>query len=81
VNGLAEIRGKIKVDEIGGLDSIVSFPMVILETIFLLLSEESLKEHANLTFSFSGRIFLLTLAIVDFPGPVWDEISLVGRSN
>jgi hypothetical protein len=62
------------------LDSIVSLSSVILEANFLLLREESLKEHLKLTFS-SGRIYLLTLAIVDFPGPVWDAISLVGRSN
>jgi hypothetical protein len=65
----------------GGLDSIVSLSNVILEAILLLLREESLKEYFNLTFSFFGRIYLLTLATVDFPGPVWDAISLVGRSN
>jgi hypothetical protein len=57
------------------------FPMVILETICLLSGEESLKEHCNLTFSFHGSIYLLTLATVDFPEPVWDATSLVERSN
>jgi hypothetical protein len=56
-----------------------AFPMVILETICLLFREESLKEHRNLTFSFYGSIYLLNLATVDFPGPVWDATSLVGR--
>jgi hypothetical protein len=55
--------------------------MVILETICLLSREVSLKEHCNLTFPFYGSIYLLTLATVDFPGPVWDATSLVGRSN
>jgi hypothetical protein len=40
-----------------------------------------LKEHHNLTFSFYGSIYLLTLATVDFSGPVWDATTLVGRSN
>jgi hypothetical protein len=65
----------------GGLDSIGSLSNVILQAILLLLREESLKEYFNLIFSFFGRIYLLTLATVDFPGPVWDAISLVGRSN
>jgi hypothetical protein len=58
-----------------------AFPMVILETICLLFREESLKEHRNLTFSFYGSIYLLNLATVDFPGPVWDATSLVRRSD
>jgi hypothetical protein len=58
-----------------------TFPIVILETICLLSGEGSLKEHCNLTFSFHGSIYLLTLATVDFPGPVWDATSLVERSN
>jgi hypothetical protein len=58
-----------------------AFPIVILETNCLLSREGSLKEHHNLTFSFYGSISLLTLATVDFPGPVWDATSLVGRSN
>jgi hypothetical protein len=58
-----------------------AFPMVILETICLLVREGSLKEHYNLTFSFYGSIYLFALATVDFPGPVWDTTSLVGRSN
>jgi hypothetical protein len=55
-----------------------AFPMIILETICLLSREGSLKEHCNLTFSFYKSIYLLTLATVDFPGPVWDATSLVG---
>jgi hypothetical protein len=58
-----------------------TFPMVILETICLLSGEGSLKEYCNLTFSFDGSIYLLTLATVDFPGPVWDATTLVGRSD
>jgi hypothetical protein len=58
-----------------------AFPMVILETICLLSREGSLKEHCNLTFSFYGSIYLLTLATVDFPVPVWNATSLVERSN
>jgi hypothetical protein len=58
-----------------------AFPMVILEIICLLFREESLKEHRNLTFSFYGSIYLLNLATVDFPGPVWDATTLVGRSD
>jgi hypothetical protein len=58
-----------------------AFSMVILKTICLLSREGSLKEHRNLTFSFYRSIYLLTLATVDFPGPVWDATSLVERSN
>jgi hypothetical protein len=58
-----------------------TFPMAILETICLLSGEGSLKEYCNLTFSFYGSIYLLTLATVDFPGPVWDATTLVGRSD
>jgi hypothetical protein len=45
------------------------------------LREENLKKQPNMTFSFYESIYLLTLATVDFPEPVWDAISLVGRSN
>jgi hypothetical protein len=58
-----------------------AFPMVILETMCLLSREGSLKKHRNLTFSFYGSIYLLTLATVDFPVPVWNATSLVERSN
>jgi hypothetical protein len=58
-----------------------AFPMVILETMCLLSREGSLKKHHNLTFSFYGSIYLLTLATVDFPVPVWNATSLVERSN
>ena len=40
-----------------------------------------MKKHRNLTFSFYRSIYLLNLATVDFPGAVWDAISLVKRSN
>jgi hypothetical protein len=55
--------------------------MVILETMYLLSREGSLKERRNLTFSCYGSIYLLTLATVDLPGPVWDATFLVKRSN
>ena len=55
---------KGRIDEMGGLNSIVWFLVVILETIVLLLKEESLEGCPNLTFSLSGRISFMTLAIV-----------------
>jgi hypothetical protein len=58
-----------------------AFPTVILETMCLLSREGSLKKHCDLTFSFYGSIYLLTLATVDFPVPVWNATSLVERSN
>jgi hypothetical protein len=58
-----------------------AFPVVILETIFLLSREESLEGCPNLTFSFSGRVSLMTLATVDFPRPVLDAIRLAERPD
>ena len=55
-------------------------PVVILERILLLSREESLEGHPNLTFSFSGRGSLMTLATVDFSRPVLDAICLAERS-
>ena len=65
-------RGKSRVDEMGGLDSIISLSggKLLLETILLLSGEESLKGRYSLTFSFSERASLMTLATVDFPRPV-----------
>jgi hypothetical protein len=65
----------------GGLDSIVCLSSGNTRDNLSLIERKSLKEHPNLTFSFYGSIYLLTLATVDFPEPVWDAISLVGRSN
>ena len=56
----------------GGLNSIVCFLVVILETIVLLSREESLEGCPNLTFSLSGRISLIPLAIVNSPRQVLD---------
>jgi hypothetical protein len=45
------------------------------------IKRRKLEKHCNLIFSFYESIYLLTLATVDFPGPVWDATSLVERSN
>ena len=74
-------RGKGRIDEMGGLNSIVSFLVVILETIVLLSREENLEECPNLTFSLSGMMSLMTLAIVNSPRQVLDTICLAKRPD
>ena len=56
-------------------------PVVILETILLLSNKKSLEGCPNLTFSFSGRSSLMTLATVDFPRAVLDAICLAERPD
>ena len=58
-------RGKGRIDEMGGLNSIVSYLVVILETIVLLSREESLEKCPNLTFSFSERTRIVALIGVE----------------
>jgi hypothetical protein len=58
-----------------------AFSVVILKTILLQSREESLEGHPNLTFSFSGRASLMTLATVDSPRPVLDAICLAERPD
>ena len=74
-------RGKGRIDEMGGLNSIVSCLVVILETIVLLSREENLEEFPNLTFSLSGRMSLMTLAIMNSPRQVLDTICPEKRLN
>ena len=61
--------------------ALTAFPVVILETIFLLSREKSLEGRPNLIFSFSGMSSLMTLATVDFPRPVLDSICLAERPD
>ena len=58
-----------------------TLPEVVLEIILLLSVGESLQGHPNLIFSLPGWISLMTLATVDFPRPVWEDIYLVERPD
>ena len=58
-------RGKGRIDEMGGLNSIVSYLVVILETIAPSSREESLEKCPNLTFSCSERTRIVALIGVE----------------
>ena len=82
MNGLGgdkEVEGRI--DEMICLNSIFNLLEIILETILLLLVEESLEEHSNLMFSLPEWIFVIGLAIVDFPRTVLEDIYLAKRPD
>ena len=74
-------RGKGRIDEMGGLNSIVSFLVVILETIVLLSREESLEKCPNLTFFLSDRMSLMALATVNSPRQVLNTICPAKRPD
>ena len=57
-----------------GLTAFLVLLAVVQRTILLLSVGESLGGQPQLMFSMSGRISLMTLATVDFPRPVLEEI-------
>ena len=69
-----ERKRKGRVDEMGGLNSILSLSSGNTQTIFLLSIEKSLQGCPNLIFSLSERTSLMALVIVDFPRLVLDII-------
>ena len=58
----------------GGLTAFLVLPAVTLETILLPLVGGSLEGHPRLMFSMSGWILLMTLATVNSPRPVLEDI-------
>ena len=58
----------------GGLTAFLVLLAVVQRTILLLSVGESLGGQPQLMFSMSGWISLMTLATVDFPRPVLEEI-------